>query len=98
LLQTVVIRGKYEFTVEERLAIADDWIEAMGYLGRPKRNNNPKWESIVYASDVGTCGLCDEPYCEKHAEHYADCSCIGPDEDEVIYHEDGFRARRIKNE
>ena len=93
-----------EFTVAEKIAIADDWIAAVEraevtYLGRRRKDANPvKWESIVYPDGLDVCPLCGKPFCGKHAMHYADCDCIGPDEDQVIYHEDGFRARRIKNE
>ncbi len=31
------------------------------------------------ADDHAICDLCEEPYCARHDEHYADCTCIGPD-------------------
>lgn len=31
------------------------------------------------ADDHALCDLCDEPYCARHDEHYADCACLGPD-------------------
>jgi len=37
---------------------------------------------IVYAADCPPCGLCGEPYCLEHDEHYADCPCRGPDNDD----------------
>ena len=39
----------------------------------------------VYASDVGICGLCGEPYCGDHEKHYSDCECLGPDQIERFY-------------
>jgi len=97
-----------ELTVREKIELADDWIAAVKrlnnknkvtYLGRRRKDVNPvKWESIVHADGLDVCPLCGQPFCGKHQMHYADCPCIGPNEDDVIYHEDGFRARRIKNE
>lgn len=28
---------------------------------------------------------CEEPWCPEHEQHYADCPCLGPTEDDVIY-------------
>lgn len=33
---------------------------------------------IVFASDLPECECCEEPWCELHGMHYADCDCIGP--------------------
>jgi len=30
-----------------------------------------------FASEYPACKLCDEPFCERHGEHFSDCSCIG---------------------
>ena len=46
--------------------------------------SNFTWKSIVYASDLDLCEVCEEPYCSEHTEHYSDCICIGPYEDEGI--------------
>lgn len=29
------------------------------------------------------CEGCGEPYCPEHEDHYENCPCIGPDEDDV---------------
>ena len=45
------------------------------------------WQPVVYASDLNDCQLCEEPVCNKHNQHYANCDCIGPhEEDNVIHH------------
>ena len=48
---------------------------------------------IVCADELPRCECCDEPWCPTHAEHYADCACIGPhnaeDFDIEIVEEDG---------
>lgn len=37
-------------------------------------------QEIKYASDCPPCPHgCEEPWCVEHQEHYADCACIGPD-------------------
>lgn len=38
------------------------------------------WVPVVFASGLGSCPDCDEPWCELHKMHYADCKCIGPDQ------------------
>lgn len=53
------------------------------------------WQSIVYASDLPLCEHCDEPWCLDCNCHYADCSCIGPHQDEVERKTiDGFEFAR----
>ena len=34
-----------------------------------------------YASDHALCELCEEPWRERHRDHYADCMCLGSDSD-----------------
>ena len=49
--------------------------------------SNFMWKEVVYASDLGSCSMCGEPYCNVDDSHYSDCSCIGPCEEEgVVYH------------
>lgn len=43
------------------------------------------WEVVRNASDMDECDCCGEPFCPLHQEHYADCPCIGPTEDDVTY-------------
>ena len=35
------------------------------------------------AADMLECECCGEPFCPECNEHYADCECIGPTEDDV---------------
>lgn len=59
-----------------------------------------EWERVVFADELDECPGCGEPWCEKHRQHYADCACIGPheDEDEIEFREvDGvLQARRLE--
>ena len=56
------------------------------------------WVKVVFASDCDECPDCGEPWCEKHKAHYADCACIGPTMEGVIYKEEGgiLYASKIK--
>jgi hypothetical protein len=45
------------------------------------------WKKVVFASELPECPDCGEPYCKKHKQHYGDCECIGPTEDDVEYKE-----------
>lgn len=38
--------------------------------------------AIVFASDCKQCPTgCGEPWCDKHGQHYADCGCVGPNQE-----------------
>jgi len=53
------------------------------------------WSPVLFASDCDDCPCCGEPFCAKCFTHYADCSCIGPTQDDAEYSEDGTMARLI---
>lgn len=41
---------------------------------------------MVFAGDLPLCECCgEEPWCPIHEEHYGDCVCVGPTEDEAEY-------------
>ena len=59
-----------------------------------------RWTRVIFASDCLACEECGEPICLNCEDHYADCDCPGPSqEDEFKYMEkDGvLYARRIVN-
>ena len=39
------------------------------------------WQKVVLAPQT-ECGCCGEPWCSRHKQHYAECPCIGPHQDE----------------
>ena len=53
---------------------------------------------VIYASDCETCSLCEEPFCLRCFNHYADCTCIGPDEEDVWYSDCGSFGFRVPEE
>lgn len=40
------------------------------------------WQRVMCAADMLECDECSEPFCP---EHYADCPCIGPTEDDCTF-------------
>ena len=43
------------------------------------------FQNVVYAGELPLCECCEEPWCEKHQEHYSDCDCYGPTQDDLRY-------------
>lgn len=43
------------------------------------------WGVVRCAADMLECEDCGEPFCPECNTHYADCDCIGPTEDDVIF-------------
>lgn len=49
------------------------------------------WQRVVFAHDCAECEMCEEPVCPFCMDHYADCECPGP------HQEDEFEYREINN-
>jgi hypothetical protein len=50
------------------------------------------WNRVMCAADMLECELCGEPFCPECNNHYADCDCIWPDQDEFTMKEiDGIQ-------
>lgn len=49
-------------------------------------NSNP-WVRVVLAAECAPCLLCGEPLCGVCGEHYADCECPGPHQDDLYEYE-----------
>lgn len=48
-----------------------------------------EWKKVVFASDCRACEACGEPVCPTCHDHYADCECPGPTQDDMYeYRED----------
>lgn len=69
------------------------WLKNLPQLQMESLRNvvSPKgWSLVQSAADMLECEECGEPYCPECNTHYADCSCIGPTEDDVTFkHVDG---------
>jgi hypothetical protein len=57
----------------------------MSHPNSQQSNIPPGFEPVVFAVDCRDCDFCNEPVCVVCGEHYADCGCIGPTEDDVEY-------------
>ncbi len=52
------------------------------------------WRPVQFADDCPPCELCGEPFCDLCLEHYADCECVGPhQEDDFDFHPLGLWAK-----
>jgi hypothetical protein len=47
---------------------------------------------IIFAHELPLCECCDEPWCPKHQQHYADCTCLGPSNAE----DEGYEMIKIR--
>lgn len=56
------------------------------------------YSKVLMADECPRCECCEEPICPVHGHLYADCTCIGPTEDDVDYLEiDGVMyGKRLK--
>jgi len=43
------------------------------------------YEPVVFASDLPKCDCCEDAWCTKHDMHFADCPCLGPTQDDLMY-------------
>jgi hypothetical protein len=41
-----------------------------------------EWTPVVFASDCTPCDCCNDLICHQYGEHYADCDCAGPMQDD----------------
>ena len=55
-----------------------------------------QWQKVVFAGELEDCEACEEKWCGQCNEHYFECGCPGPSqEDEYDYEEreDGLYAK-----
>jgi len=46
------------------------------------------WQRVVFASDCSGCPACGEPVCPVCEDHYAECQCPGPTQDDLFEYEE----------
>jgi hypothetical protein len=58
------------------------------------------WKHVVYAHDCTLCDMCEEPVCPHCEDHYADCACPGPHQDDIYEYKDmdGVEYARLLEE
>jgi site-specific DNA-cytosine methylase len=99
LLENVKMKKEHMDVITEYTAVEPVFInsELLSAQSRPRWYwSNFIWRDVVYASDCEECPGCGEPVCNPHNEHYSDCKCIGPgEEDDVVFSEDGTEAFRM---
>jgi len=61
------------------------WLKGLPKLEITKIIAPKGWSKVSYAADMVECECCGEPYCPEHGDHYADCGCVGPTQDDAIY-------------
>jgi DNA (cytosine-5)-methyltransferase 3A len=97
LLENVRMKQEHVDTISSHVGVEPVKIDSrlLSALSRPRLYwSNFIWQDIQYAADMTDCDMCGEPFCEHHQEHYAECPCIGPNEDEGIVFS-GDKAFRI---
>lgn len=52
------------------------------------------WQPVKFAADMPQCDCCEDAWCPEHDNHFVECPCIGPTEDDVMYSDDGSRGSR----
>jgi hypothetical protein len=50
-------------------------------MTQPKINGST-WKKVIYAHDCEACDMCGDPVCPICEDHYADCDCPGPHQDD----------------
>lgn len=50
------------------------------------------WRRVVEAGDCVTCHCCGEAYCSMCDDHYVDCECPGPHQDDLYEYREYFGA------
>lgn len=61
------------------------WLKGLPLLEWTKVVAPKGWRLVQCAADMLECEQCGEPFCPECNDHYADCDCIGPSEDDVTY-------------
>jgi hypothetical protein len=61
------------------------WLKGLPSLSATKIIPPGGWSAPKFAIDCIECPDCGEPYCEDCEDHYADCGCIGPTQDDATY-------------
>jgi len=61
------------------------WLKNLPRLKHTEIIPPKEYQLVKYALLLPHCECCEEPWCPEHEEHFADCDCIGPTQDDVTY-------------
>jgi len=61
------------------------WLKGLPPLERGLIVPPAGFKRVAFASDMPECECCGEPFCPECNDHYADCGCPGPMQDELFY-------------
>ena len=62
------------------------WLKGLPRLQHTKIIPPAGYQEVKYAGLMPLCPDCEEEsFCVEHGMHFADCSCIGPTQDDVFY-------------
>jgi len=89
MLENVKMKKEYLYIINDFLGVEYICINSTLVSAQNRVRyywSNFTWKDVVYASDLDDCQLCGEPFCSDHNDHYDQCICIGPCEDDGIIH------------
>jgi hypothetical protein len=61
------------------------WLKNLPALRHTSIVPPSKYKRVKYATDCQPCRGCGEPFCSDCSDHFADCLCIGPTQDEATH-------------
>ena len=61
------------------------WLQGLDCLEPTEIVPPAGWKMVRHASDLFPCEMCEEPVCNRCADHFAECACPGPHQDELEY-------------
>ena len=74
------------------------WLKNLPALNHTSIVPPAKYQKVKCAIDCEPCPDCGEPYCFDCLDHYADCGCIGPSQDEATYKTvDGYEFATLQS-
>lgn len=61
------------------------WLKGLPQLEHTVIVPPARYKRVAFAADMLECECCGEPFCPECNDHYADCTCPGPMQDELFY-------------